>query len=556
LVSGLTISLWYFVFFLIYLGLASAWLMAAAGATSRQGRSWLPAWSALLAASLVLSAFFFMVTPRSQGYRRFNPFLAAGMDKLASRGQAVTGFTEEVSLGYFGELQRSSARFMRIVPPPGGQGARPPELHIRGAAFDAFDGRRWTRSPEPFRYLRDGRLIPSAAGLGWLTLQDRRLLFPAAPGAPAAPVYDFMIYPIALSVLFTVGSPASAEGINLAASFDADDSIHLSAPYLRGLRYQLRLSPAPPGLALPAAGREKEFAALFLQLPPGLSPRFFALAQRLAAGAPDAAAKARAVEGYLRRNYRYSTFSDSGRRDVEDFLFSAKRGNCEYFATAGVLLLRAAGVPARLATGFLAQDWNEYGGFYDVRQSAAHAWLEASLPGRGWIAFDPTPAAGFSASAQALRQRLARLFDAAQAEWYRRVIGYDQYTQRDAFRRLSLGFSPEALLDRAGRALRPLLALAAALGLILVLSRLRRLWSRGPQADYARAAAALARAGLARLPFQTPREHARDVIAKRPELAPLQSLVELHYLERYGPGLAAREKSESRRLLLELRRRL
>ena len=559
LVSGLTISLWYFVFFLLYLAWAGAWLMLAAGQPARDRRG-AAAWAWLLASGLALAAISFAATPRVEGIRRINPFLAAGIDKLSVKTSSVMGFTENVSLGFFGELKKSSARVMRVQPLSalgGPRQARRPPLRIRGSAFDDFDGRRWGKSAAPFRYRYGPRLYASASGRGWVRHRGPELFFPAPPGGPSAPAFDFVIYPMGISALFTVGTPWLVEGVDDSASFDLDDSVHVATPYLGGLHYKLYPSSGSASLALPLAGRDGDFRGRFLQLPPGLSPRVLELALRVTAKAEGDAAKARAVERYLRRSYSYSTFSDARGRSLEDFLFSAKRGNCEYFATAGVVLLRASGVPARLATGFLAEDWNEYGRFYDVRQAEAHAWVEVYAGSGGWMSIDPTPPGGFSSSAEALGRRLERLFDAAQAEWFRRVIGYDQYVQHNTFRRLGLALSPEKLLGWARRALKPFLALgalAAALGALFVLSKR---FAVRPAGAYQRAEQALKRAGLAREPHWTPREYARAVSQRRPELGLLLGpLAELHYLERYGPGLGHGQQAEAGRLLSELRRKL
>ena len=558
LVSGLTISLWYFLFFLLYLALSGAWLMLAAGLPA-EGRRWAGALSGLLAITIALAAVSFAATPRVEGLRRINPFLAAGIDKLSVKTSSVMGFTENVTLGFFGELKKSSSRVMRVAPliaRGGSRGTRPSALLIRGSAFDSFDGRRWSKARAAFRYRRGARLYASAAGFGWALHRGRELAFPASPGGPSAPAYDFVIYPMGISVLFTVGTPWLVEGIDDSASFDGDDAVHVATPYLGGLHYKLYPSPYSTSLALPLAGREGEFRERFLQLPRGLSPRVLELARRVTADSLDDAAKARAVESHLRRNYSYSTFSEARNRSLEDFLFSAKRGNCEYFATAGVVLLRASGVPARLATGFLADDWNEYGRFYDVRQEAAHAWVEAYAGGR-WLTLDPTPPGGFSSSAEALGLRLERLFDAAQAEWFRRVIGYDQYVQHNTFRRLGLALSPETLLGWARRAAKPLLALGALAWALLGLGRLRGLLGARPKDAYLRAEAALKRAGLAREPHWTPREYARAVLDRRPELGELLGpLAELHYLGRYGPGLEAGEEAEAKRLFERFRERI
>src|ERR1039457_5975328 len=82
-----------------------------------------------------------------------------------------------------------------------------------------------------------------------------------------------------------------------------------------------------------------------------------------------------------------------GRDSVDEFLFGSKSGFCEHYASSFVFLMRAAGVPARVVTGYQGGDINPVDGYMIVRQSDAHAWAEVWLKGRGWVRFDPTAAA-------------------------------------------------------------------------------------------------------------------------------------------------------------------
>jgi hypothetical protein len=75
---------------------------------------------------------------------------------------------------------------------------------------------------------------------------------------------------------------------------------------------------------------------------------------------------------------------------VDDFLFTSRKGFCEHFATAFTVLMRAAGVPARMVGGYQGGKWNAFGEFLTVRQSDAHVWCEVWLAGRGWVRVDPT----------------------------------------------------------------------------------------------------------------------------------------------------------------------
>ena len=134
--------------------------------------------------------------------------------------------------------------------------------------------------------------------------------------------------------------------------------------------------------------------APYLQLPADFTPRIRALAQQASAGADGAAAKALALERYLRSEYQYSfdtIIPYQGVTPLDWFLFEHKRGHCEFFASAVVVMLRSLGIPARVATGFSLGEKNPVTGFHEVRVMDGHAWGEVYLAGRGWMMLKPTP---------------------------------------------------------------------------------------------------------------------------------------------------------------------
>lgn len=130
----------------------------------------------------------------------------------------------------------------------------------------------------------------------------------------------------------------------------------------------------------------------YLGLPPTVPDRVIGLARDITATEPNPYERALAIESFLRRfPYTLDLPQPPMERDITDyFLFSAKRGYCDYYATAMVVLARAAGLPARLVTGYI-------GGYYDpnldaylVTADLAHAWPEIYFPEYGWIIFEPT----------------------------------------------------------------------------------------------------------------------------------------------------------------------
>jgi Transglutaminase-like superfamily/TgpA N-terminal domain/Domain of unknown function (DUF4129) len=131
----------------------------------------------------------------------------------------------------------------------------------------------------------------------------------------------------------------------------------------------------------------------YLQLPRNLPRRVVDLAHQTTNGAASGFDKAAALETYLRDNFTYTTHVEQVPTDqdwVDYFLFQSKQGYCDYFATAMVVLLRAEGVPARVASGFAPGDFDPNTGLSIVRENHAHSWVEVYFPRYGWITFEPS----------------------------------------------------------------------------------------------------------------------------------------------------------------------
>ncbi|WP_040225057.1 DUF4129 domain-containing transglutaminase family protein [Bhargavaea cecembensis] len=140
----------------------------------------------------------------------------------------------------------------------------------------------------------------------------------------------------------------------------------------------------------------------YLQLPDELPQRVHDLAAELTSGEATLYGKARAVERYFARNgyvYDQENVASPGAGDdyVDHFLFDTKRGYCDNFSTSMVVLLRSAGIPARWAKGFNEGDEKGKSGdgrLFEITNNNAHSWVEAYMPGVGWMPFEPT--IGFS----------------------------------------------------------------------------------------------------------------------------------------------------------------
>ena len=137
-----------------------------------------------------------------------------------------------------------------------------------------------------------------------------------------------------------------------------------------------------------------ELQERYLQLPNGYSPRVKRLAEEITTGLNTNYEKVVAITAYLRQNYQYvDRLEDVPERNdpIEWFLFEYKKGFCNYFASADVLLLRTVGVPARLAAGYSQGLRAQLVESFEVREKDSHAWVEVYFSGIGWVAFEPTP---------------------------------------------------------------------------------------------------------------------------------------------------------------------
>ena len=158
--------------------------------------------------------------------------------------------------------------------------------------------------------------------------------------------------------------------------------------------------------------------AIWTALPPTVPARVLDLGRSLVAPTTDPAEAVVLVEDFVRHRARYtldSPLPPHGEDAVDDFLFNSHLGFCEHFASAEVVLLRAAGIPARVVTGYSTGTDNGDGS-RTFRGTDAHAWVEAWLPGHGWVSSDPTAGAELAGPGHglgALTHRLSALLHSA-----------------------------------------------------------------------------------------------------------------------------------------------
>lgn len=331
----------------------------------------------------------------------------------------TSGFSEKVDLGTMGAVKLDPTVVMRVeFPDRRGPIPAAERLYFRGAAFDVYNGRSWSRSST------HRRVVPRTA-------EGAFLLGGPDGEAPASLRHDILIEALDTSVLFGASFVTAIKGAFQV--LQVDDQGGLLLPFTPGSRFQYSAVSQPDRMleedrTQAAPAYPQDITARYLQLPV-MSPRVAALAREVTGPAATPYERSLAVERHLRSAYQYSLDLGSAMpaNPVEDFLFVRQTGYCEHYATAMVIMLRTLGIPARLVTGFLPGEWNDFGHYYTVRQRDAHAWVEVYFPRSGWITFDPTPAVE-TAGSQALWAGLVRMVDSVQLKWDRFII---QYSFRD-----------------------------------------------------------------------------------------------------------------------------
>ncbi len=411
-----------------------------------------------------------------------------------------------------------------------GAAPQPEQRYWRGPVLSRFDGHVWTRDRNA-----DYRPMPQVAheGQGWdyqidYEPTDRRLL-------------------VALDL-----PTAAPEGAMLNAEMSLASQRTLSALS----RWRLHSAPAARFDAdLPDNQRRAA-----LQLPANFNPRTAALARqwRQEAGNDDAAVVRRALD-WIKADFSYTLVTPPpGRDPVDEFLFGYKAGFCQHFSSAFVVLMRNAGVPARVVTGFAGGTRNRVGDYWVVRRMDAHAWAEVWLPQRGWVRVDPTAAVAPERILDTLEDRLPeggdlnlqqRWLQAGQlGDWLRRgwndlVLSFDARRQQQLLQPLGLDdLGPGQLL--AGFVAAAVLALGWMAWLLARGERERdpllRAWHRLGRR--------YARLGLAREAHEPALAWAQRVHAQRPDpalIALSQRFVEARY---------AGTRNELAPLLRDLRR--
>jgi len=444
-------------------------------------------------------------------FPRFAPLWGVPSDAMLGR----SGLSSSMEVGAMAELALDDNIAMRVK----FEGAPPPQsqFYFRGPVLTDFDGRRWTATGGGNDF--DATMAP---GPGDLQIS----------GAPVR--YEVTLEPSGRPWLLTLDAAPRRPELPAAAR------VHMTAdlqwlsyqPLTDLLRYRAASYPQFRYGLTGWDGKPRGDLAAFLRLPPGFNPRTLALAEamRRQQADSDAPALVRAALERLRTGgYNYTlTPGVAGRDTADEFWFDAKAGFCEHIASAFVVLMRAAGVPARIVTGFQGGEMNPQDGYWTVRNADAHAWAEVWYADRGWVRVDPTGAIAPGRVGQSQLLRLpdgvlagavARLsptllaqlragWETLNSGWNQWVLNYTQSRQFEILR--NLGFNHPGWHD-----------LGMVLGVLLLTAALAgRVWTRWERSRrdpwlrlLARARQRLSQAGVAAPPQATPRELLRRVQA-------------------------------------------
>jgi transglutaminase-like putative cysteine protease len=482
----------------------------------------------LLAHAVPAALVLFLLFPRVPG-----PLWGLPQDAYAG----ITGLTDTMSPGNIAQLAQSDSIAFRAEFQ--GEAPRRPELYWRGPVLWDFDGRTWRMGD-----LASGRFEPPQGA--------RRFS------------YAVVLEPHNRNWLFALETAASLP----ARSRFLEDGQLISMGLVRQrIRYEM----TSVADAAPVARESRAALARALALPEGMHPKSRALGAQWRAGASgDAEVLARAIAWLRRERFEYTLEPPLlGRDPVDEFLFDTRAGFCEHFSSAFVVLMRAAGVPARVVTGYQGGDVNPVDRLVTVRQSDAHAWTEVFLQGRGWVRVDPTAAAvpgrveaglaravtGDASLPLLMRPQLEWLrgvryrWEALAHQWNLWVLGYSPERQRELAARLGLRNADWRSLTAA------LFTLLGAIMVLLLAWSLRGSLRADPvQRAWRAFCRKLGAKGLERAPGEGPRDFAERAAARLPAAREAIEAIGALYLElRYGPqGRGARARGG----VAELRRRV
>ncbi|EPJ44799.1 MAG: hypothetical protein OFPI_38960 [Osedax symbiont Rs2] len=353
---------------------------------------------------------------------------------------AKTGVSEHLSLGDISRLNQDHSPAMRVTfntknVPDNSQ------LYWRGIVLADFDGKTWRRAAK----------VSSTA----LSTTQRSQLHQYAR-SPTAQTYSYQIMLEASGQNWLYALNTAQAGDRQIKQWQ-DYSLTRSTVLNSRFQYELRSHLSFKANLEPLSAQQFQ---LYPALPKNSNPASRALAEKLSAEYSDSRQLIDALMRMFQSEFSYTLEPGAmaTKNPIDDFLFSAKRGYCEHFASSAAFVFRAAGIPARIATGYQGGQWSSDASYLLVTQAAAHAWVEVWLANRGWVRIDPTTAvapqrieqgaSGYLAQLQSstglstsfrqwgfLTQLRLRL-DNINYQWHRWVLGYDNQLQYNFLKQL------------------------------------------------------------------------------------------------------------------------
>lgn len=304
----------------------------------------------------------------------------------------------------------------------------PRQRYWRGPVLWDFDGKEWKR--------RAWDSLP--APLGSLKSES----------GSAAIAYTVSLEPTERRYLPVLDWPRSAQAPFFLTS---EASLYSDKPVQDLLEYRAVAWPdASPQTALSKLQQRRALA-----LPEGLNPRSAALARQWRAESTDDRAYIERVLQWISREFSYTLATEEpGLNGADEFLFDQKAGFCQHFSSAFAVLMRAAGIPARVVTGYAGGYKNPYGDYWVLYQRDAHAWNEVWLDDQGWVRIDPTAAVapenildtlanGAGADSyfgeRTLFSPLLDFGDFMKSRWNDWIVGFDAARQTDLLRGFGAG---------------------------------------------------------------------------------------------------------------------
>ena len=479
----------------------------------------------LLAQSAPLMLVLFVLFPRAQG-----PMWSLPQDAYAG----ITGLSDEMAPGSVSRLTLSDAIAFRVSFETQIPSAN--RLYWRGPIMWDFDGYTWTAARFPYMAPREYQALDQPIE------------------------YTVTVEPHSRRWLFALDLPSR---LPPNSSMSNDYQLFYQNAVNNRVRYDMASHLSYRDNAEP--GRRELRRALALT--GNSNPRSRELAGQMRKAAAGERAYIAAVLGMFRnQNFYYTTTPPLLQEDpVDGFLFSTRAGFCEHYASSFAVLMRAAGIPARIVTGYQGGEINTIGNYLTVRQADAHAWVEVWLQNDGWVRVDPTAAvsparveAGVAAAvpqAEALPfllrggyawlRRAHMTWDSVANSWNQAVLGYTHERQRQLMRHVGID-------DATWRSLAIVMFVATGgITLLLAVLMLHKLRAARPDpvsAAYARFCERLARRGVARHPSEGPEAFRKRAAAARPELAPaIGSISEIYIRLRYGEAARAADALQLKR---------